>query len=88
LQRPRSALLWFVIVSLLQAPVGKDRADFTGGEFLVNLFYKHFTVSFAHTPFFCWAMATLLLKRRKPKPQRHALLLDVFPSGLGKGRSS
>ena len=79
-----AALLWFAIVYPMQAPAGKDMAYFTGPEFLANLFYKHFAVSFANTLFFCWAMAILFLKLRKLGHQRQALLLDVLPAELGK----
>jgi biopolymer transport protein ExbB/TolQ/phage gpG-like protein len=77
-------LVWFAIVYRLQAPPGKAPAEFTSGEFLANLFFKHFTVSFANTLFFCWAMAICFLKFRLLSKQRRALILDVLPVELGK----
>ena len=77
-------LIWFAMVYPMQAAAGKDSASFTGAESLANLFYKHFTVSFMNTLFFCWAMAICFLKLQKLKRQREALLLDVLPVELGK----
>ncbi len=79
-----AALLWFGIVYLFKADPAKPVAAYTRGEFLANVFYKHFTVSFANTLFFCWAMAICYLKLRMLKRQREALLLDVLPMELGK----
>ena len=76
--------VWFFIVYWFKAPANKPVAEFTGGEFLANVFYKHFTVSFANTLFFTWAMAICYLKLRKLKHQREALFLDVLPMELGK----
>jgi len=77
-------LAWFGIVYPFQAPHGKPVSDFSGAEFLANVFYKHFTVSFANTLFFCWAMAICYLKLQKLRHQREALFLDVLPIELGK----
>lgn len=77
-------LAWFGIVYPFQAPPGKPISDFTGAEFLANVFYKHFTVSFSNTLFFCWAMAICYLKLQKLRHQREALFLDVLPIELGK----
>jgi flagellar motor component MotA len=75
---------WFGIIYPFQAAPGKPVADFTGAEFLANVFYKHFTVSFANTLFFCWAMAICYLKLQKLRHQREALFLDVLPVEIGK----
>lgn len=77
-------LAWFGIVYPFKAPEGKPIGDFTGAEFLANVFYKHFTVSFSNTLFFCWAMAICYLKLQKLRHQREALFLDVLPMELGK----
>ena len=77
-------VIWFAIIYFFQPPPAKQAADFTSGELLANLFYKHFTVSFANTLFFCWAMTICFLKWKKLKHQREALLLDVLPMHLGK----
>ena len=74
---------WFAIIYFFQAPPGKTPAQFTTGETLANLFYKHFTVSFANTLFFFWAAAICYLKMLKLKLQRRAMLLDVLPKDLG-----
>ena len=79
-----AAVLWFVIIYFFQASPSKPTGEYTSGETLANLFYKHFTVSFANTLFFCWAMAICFLKWKKLKHQREALLLDVLPMELGK----
>lgn len=76
-------VIWFAIVYFFQAPPGKVSSEFTTGETLANLFYKHFSVSFANTLFFCWAAAILYLKMLKLKHQRTAMLLDVLPMSLG-----
>ena len=78
------AVLWFAIIYFFQASPDKLPGNYTGGETLANLFYKHFTVSFSNTLFFCWAMAICFLKWKKLKHQREALLLDVLPMELGK----
>lgn len=78
------AIVWFIIVFPLMAPAGKAVSAFTGGEFIANVFYKHFTVSFANTLFFCWAMTICWLKLKKLRHQREALLLDALPRELGK----
>jgi hypothetical protein len=75
-------LIWFAIVYPMQAPGDKPSADFSGWEVLANLFFKHLTISFANTLFFCWAMAICVLKFQKLKHQRAALLLDVLPMDL------
>ena len=77
-------LLWFLIVYPLQAPSGTSSSNFTTMQTLANLFYKHFTVSFANTLFFFWAMTICYLKMKKLKHQRAAMLLDVLPMELGK----
>ncbi len=79
-----ATLLWFAIVYPFQAPHGTPVGSYTTMQTLANLFYKHFTVSFANTLFFFWAMAICYLKMKKLKHQRTALLLDVLPMELGK----
>ena len=79
-----ATVLWFAIIYFFKASSGKPVGEFTGMEMLANVFYKHFTVSFANTLFFCWAMAICFLKLKKLKRQREALLLDVLPMQLGK----
>lgn len=76
-------LVWFAIIYFFQAPPGKASSEFTTGEVLANLFYKHFTVSFANTLFFFWAAAICYLKLLKLRHQRRAMLLDVLPRELG-----
>ncbi len=77
-------LVWFAIVFPFQAPHGTPPASFTTMQTLANLFYKHFTVSFANTLFFFWAMTICYLKLKKLKHQKAAMLLDVMPMELGK----
>ncbi len=76
-------LVWFAIIYFFQAPAGKVSSEFTTGEVLANLFYKHFTISFANTLFFFWAAAICYLKHLKLRHQRRAMLLDVLPRELG-----
>lgn len=76
-------LVWFAIIYFFQAPDGKVASEFTTGEVLANLFYKHFTVSFANTLFFFWASGICYLKLLKLRHQRRAMLLDVLPRELG-----
>lgn len=78
------ALAWFGIVYPFQAPEGTPVSQFTGMQFLANVFFKHFTISFINTLFFCWSVAILYLKLQKLRHQREALLLDVLPSELGQ----
>lgn len=78
------AFVWFIMVYPLKALPGKAVSAFTGGEFLANVFYKHFAVSFANTLFFCWAMTICWLKLKKLRHQREALFLDALPMELGK----
>ncbi len=78
------SVLWFLIMYPFQPAHGKATGDFSTGETIANLFYKHFTVSFANTLFFFWAIAICVLKLKKLKHQREALLLDVLPMELGK----
>ena len=77
-------VIWFAIIYFFQAPAGKVSSEFTTGETLANLFYKHFSVSFANTLFFCWAAAICYLKLLKLRHQRRAMLLDVLPMELGE----
>ena len=79
-----ASLIWFAIIYPFAPAPGKAVSDFSTGESLANLFYKHFTVSFANTLFFFWAIAICVLKLRKLRHQREALLLDVLPVELGK----
>ena len=76
-------LTWFAIIYFFKAPPDKVSSQFTTGEVLANLFYKHFEVSFANTLFFAWAAAILYLKMLKLNHQRRAMLLDVLPRALG-----
>ena len=76
-------LVWFAFIYFFQAPPGKVSSEFTTGETLANLFYKHFTVSFVNTLFFAWAAAICYLKLLKLKHQRRAMLLDVLPRDIG-----
>jgi hypothetical protein len=77
-------LLWFAIMFPFSPPHGKAPGDFSAVESIANLFYKHFTVSFANTLFFFWALAICVLKLKKLQHQRAAMLLDVLPMELGK----
>lgn len=77
-------LVWFAIIYFFQPPPAKPTADFSTGEMIANLFYKHFTVSFANTLFFWWAIAICYLKWKKLEHQRRAMLLDVLPREIGK----
>ena len=77
-------LIWFAIIYFFQAPPDKAAADFTKWESLADLFFKHFTASFANTLFFCWAVMICYLKWQILKHQREAMLLDVLPIELGK----
>jgi hypothetical protein len=77
-------LIWFAIVYPFQAPTDLPTGSYTTFQTLANLFYKHFTVSFANTLFFFWAMTICYLKLQKLRHQRQALLLDVLPMELGK----
>ena len=81
-------VLWFLIMYPFQPDHGKAPGDFGTGETIANLFYKHFTVSFANTLFFFWSIAICVLKLKKLKHQREALLLDVLPMELGKDISA
>jgi biopolymer transport protein ExbB/TolQ len=77
-------IAWFGIMYPMQAPHGKDVSIYTSAEFLANVFYKHFTVSFLNTLFFAWAASIIYLKLKKLRHQREALLLDVLPMELGQ----
>ncbi len=66
------------------APAEKSVADYTQLEFMANLLFKHFTVSFLNVFFFFWAMAIIYLKIKKLKHQKEALFLDVLPVELGQ----
>lgn len=76
-------VLWFIFIYFFQAPPGTPSAEFTTGQTIANLFYKHFTVSFMNTLFFFWAAAICYLKLGKLRHQRRAMLLDVLPRSLG-----
>lgn len=75
--------VWFAAIYFFQAPANKPVSEYTTGETLANLFYKHFTVSFINTLFFFWGAAICYLKLLKLKHQRQAMLLDVLPMDLG-----
>ncbi len=77
-------ILWFIIMYPFAPAAGKQPGEFSTAETLANLFYKHFTVSFANTLFFFWAIAICVLKLRILRHQREAMLLDVLPMELGK----
>jgi len=77
-------LTWFGIMFAFKPSAGKEFANYTTAEFLYNLFYKHFTVSFLNTLFFGWAAAIIYMKLQKLRHQREALLLDVLPFELGR----
>ena len=77
-------ITWFGIVYPFVPKASVSAADYTGMQFLGNLFYKHFTVSFMNTLFFCWAAAIIYMKVKKLRHQREALLLDVLPLEFGQ----
>jgi biopolymer transport protein ExbB/TolQ len=66
------------------APASVAVSDFNTMQWLANILYKHFTISFLNVTFFCWAMAIVYLKIQKLRHQREALLLDVLPMELGR----
>lgn len=76
-------LTWFGIIYPFQAPPTVAAADFTGMQWIANLFFKHLLVSATNTLFFTWSMSMLYFKFRKLRHQREALLLDVLPMELG-----
>ena len=76
--------LWFIAIFPFAAPHGLDPSKMTGLQKFVDLFYKHFTISFANTLFFFWGSAICALKWFKLKHQYQALLLDVLPKELGR----
>lgn len=59
-------------------------ANFNTAQWIANLLYKHFTISFLNVFFFSWAMSIVYMKLQKLRHQREALLLDVLPFELGK----
>ncbi len=77
-------IVWFAIIYFFRASPTKVSSEFNAGEVLANLFYNHFTVSFANTLFFCWAIAICFLKWKKLEHQRQAMILDVLPMEIGK----
>jgi len=74
----------FGIIYPFIAPDSVPVANYSTMQFLANLLYKHFTVSFLNILFFCWAMAIVYMKIQKLRHQRAALFLDVLPRELGK----
>jgi biopolymer transport protein ExbB/TolQ len=75
---------WFGIVYPFVPKPTVSVADYTSMQWLGNLFFKHFTVSFMNTLFFCWAAAIIYMKVQKLRHQREALLLDVLPLEFGQ----
>ena len=71
-------VVWFALLKILVATglMGEKHK-------LMELFYKHFAISFVSTLFFAWGIAILVLKYKKLEHQRAAMLLDVLPRGLG-----
>ena len=77
-------LAWFGIVYPFVPKPSIPVSDYTSMQWLGNLFFKHFTVSFMNTLFFCWAAAIIYMKVQKLRHQREALLLDVLPLEFGQ----
>jgi biopolymer transport protein ExbB/TolQ len=77
-------LTWFGIVYPFVPKPSIPVSDYTSMQWLGNLFFKHFTVSFMNTLFFCWAAAIIYMKIQKLRHQREALLLDVLPLEFGQ----
>ena len=77
-------LLWFGLLLPFNPPAGKPVADYSTMQFIAALFYKHFLASFVNTGFFTWAISIVVLKHRKIRHQKAALLLDVLPMNLGR----
>jgi biopolymer transport protein ExbB/TolQ len=77
-------LMIFGIFYAFIAPKEVSIADYNMGQWVANILYKHFTISFLNVFFFCWAMAIVYLKVKKLRHQQQALLLDVLPMELGK----
>jgi len=75
--------VFFIAIYPLYSP-GTLVAEMTGAQKFADLFYKHFTISFANTLFFFWGMAICVLKWFKLKHQYRALMLDVLPMELGR----
>lgn len=76
--------LFYIAIFPFAAPHDTPAANLTGLQKFVDLFYKHFTISFANTLFFFWGSAICALKWFKLKHQYRALLLDVLPMELGR----
>lgn len=66
------------------APDSVPVASYNTMQWVANILYKHFTISFLNILFFCWAMSIVYLKVQKLRHQREALLLDVLPMELGR----
>ena len=66
------------------APPDVPSAHFNTMQWVANILYKHFTISFLNVLFFSWAMSIVYLKLQKLRHQREALLLDVLPVELGR----
>lgn len=79
-----STIIIFAIFYPFIAPATKSVADYNTLEFMANLLFKHFTVSFLNVTFFCWAIAIIYFKIKKLKHQKEALFLDVLPMELGR----
>lgn len=74
----------FGIIYPFIAPASVPVAQFTTMQWIANLLYKHFTISFLNIFFFSWAMAIIYLKIQKLRHQKEALFLDVLPMELGR----
>ena len=77
-------LVWFGCLLPFNPPAGTAVAEYSTMQFVASLFYKHFLASFVNTGFFTWAIAIVVLKHRKIRHQKAALMLDVLPMNLGK----
>jgi len=54
------------------------------GTYVYTILFERGWVNFAETFVFSWGMAIILLKFKKLRHQRNALLLDVLPQRLGR----
>jgi hypothetical protein len=77
-------VVWYALLFPFNPPAGTPLADYSTLQFLASLFYRHFVVSALNTFFFAWAISIIVLKYRKIRHQKAALLLDVLPVHLGK----
>lgn len=78
-----AAILFITVLLQFKAPAGTPISAMSVMQYLASIWSSQIVINFVNTFFFFWGLSILIMKFRKLKRQRQALLLDVLPAKFG-----